>query len=92
MQVQLDCWAIGSLAHPYVQVLALARFEVEDVVAIVEVCQLIELVKLCFGVEFCIFAAVRKECVEIVEEMSMSFFFWNMLALAELCGTVYVYL
>lgn len=63
---------IWGFAHPYVQILALARLEEEDVVAIVEIRQLIKLVKFCFRVEFCIFAAVGEEGIEIVEEMSMA--------------------
>lgn len=50
LKVHLDCWPIGGLAHPYVEVLALPCFEEEHVVAIVKFCELIELVKLCLCV------------------------------------------
>lgn len=59
-------WAVGGFAHPDVEVFALAGFEEEDVVAVVEVGELVQLVELCFGVEFCVFAAVREEGVEVV--------------------------
>ncbi len=49
---------VGGFAHPYVEVFALAGFEEEDVVAVVEVGKLVQLVEFRFGVELCVFAAV----------------------------------
>lgn len=65
--------AIGSLAHPYVQVLAFAGFKKKHIVAIVQFCKLIELIQLRLGIKFCVFAAVGKESVDIIEEMTMAF-------------------
>ena len=57
--MHLDRWSVRRLRKPYVEVFAFARFEEHDVVAVVEVGELIELGQLGFGVEFGIFAAVR---------------------------------
>lgn len=65
--------AIGSLAHPYVQVLAFAGLKKKHIVAVVEFSKLIELVQLRLCIEFCVFAAVRKESVNIVKEMPVTF-------------------
>lgn len=64
--------AIGRFAHPYVEVLALARFEEENIVTIIEFGEFVKLVKFCFCVEFSIFAAVREEGVEVIEEVTMT--------------------
>lgn len=64
--------AIGRFAHPYVEVFALARFEEENVVTIIELGEFIKLVKFCFCVEFSFFAAVREEGVEVIEEVTMT--------------------
>lgn len=42
------------------------------VIAVVEFSQLIELVELRLCIKLCVFAAVRQEGVQVVEEMSMS--------------------
>ena len=70
--MQLDGRSVGCLAHPNVQILGLASLEEEDVVAVVEIGQFVELVELRLGVEFCIFATVREKRVEVVEEMAVS--------------------
>lgn len=64
--------AIGGLAHPYIEVLALPRFEEQDIIAVVEFGQFVELVELGLGIKLCIFSAVRQEGVEIIKEMSVS--------------------
>ena len=69
LQVHLDRRPVGRFAHPYVKVLALARLEEENVVAVVELGKFVELVELSFRVEFCVFAAVRKEGIEVIEEV-----------------------
>jgi len=70
--MHLDRGSVGCFAHPCVQVFPFACLEEEDVVAVVEVCQLVELVEFCFRVEFGIFSAVREERVEVVDEVSVS--------------------
>lgn len=44
LEMHLDGWAIGCFAHPYVEIFAFAGFEEENVIAIVEFGQLVELV------------------------------------------------
>lgn len=41
--MKLDCRTIGDFAQPHVQIFALPRFEEKNVVAVVELSQLIEL-------------------------------------------------
>lgn len=72
LEVHLHGRAIGRFADPYVEIFALSRFKEEDVVAVVELGEFVELVELGFGVELRIFAAMGEERVEIVEKMSMS--------------------
>ena len=72
MKVHLDCRPIWRFAHPDVKVFAFSGFEEEHVVAIIKFSKLVELIELGFGVEFCIFAAVREESVNIVEKMSLA--------------------
>lgn len=50
--------AVGRFAHPYVEVLSLARFEEENIVAIVEFGKLIKLVEFGFCVQFVLATAV----------------------------------
>jgi len=50
---------VGCFAHPEVEIFAFPSFEEEDVVAVVEFCEFVELVELRFCVQLCIFAAVR---------------------------------
>ena len=72
LQVHLDGRPIRRLAHPNVQVFPLARLEEEHIVAIVELGQLVQLVELGFRVKFGVFAAVGKEGVDVIKEMSVS--------------------
>lgn len=72
LEMHLHGRAIGRFADPYVEVFALSGFEEEDVIAVVELGKFVQLVELGLGVQLRIFAAVGKEKVEIVEEMSMS--------------------
>lgn len=67
--MHLDCRPIGRFAHPYVKVFALARFEEQNVVAVVELCEFVELVEFSFRVQFGVFAAVREEGIEVIQEM-----------------------
>ena len=64
--------SIRRFAHPYVKIFPFPGFEEEDVVAVVEFGQFIELVELCLSIELGIFPAVGKEGVEVIEQMSMS--------------------
>jgi hypothetical protein len=43
LKVKLDSRAVGDLAQPHVQVLALPRLKEQNVVAVVELGQLVEL-------------------------------------------------
>ena len=70
--MELDSRAVGNLAEPHVQILALARLEEHDVVAVVKLGELVQLVKLGLGIELDVFAAVGEHRCEIVEEMSVS--------------------
>ena len=70
--MQLDRWPVGSFAHPQIEILALACLEEEDVVAVVQFRQLVELVQFRLGVELGILAAVWEERVEIIQQVSMS--------------------
>jgi len=51
--------AVVCFAHPEVEIFAFASFEEEDVVAVVEFCEFVELVELRLCVQLCVFAAVR---------------------------------
>ena len=70
--MQLERRAIGRFGQPDVQVFALARLEEEDVVAVVEVGELVELGQLGLGVEFGVFAGVGEEGVQVSEEVAMT--------------------
>lgn len=59
LAVHLERRTVWWLGEPDVEVLAFARFKEHDIVAVVEVGKLIELLKLGFGVEFGVLAAVR---------------------------------
>ena len=72
LEVELHSWAVGRFAHPYIEVFTLPRFEEQDVVAVVEFGEFIELVEFGLGIELCIFTAVRQERVKVVQEVSMS--------------------
>lgn len=61
LHVELYSWSIGGFAHPEIEVLPFAGFEEEDVVAVVEVGDFVEVVEFGFGVEFGVFAAVGEE-------------------------------
>ena len=65
--MHLDCRAVRRFAHPYIKILAFARFEEDDIVAVVKFGELVELVKLGFRVEFALAPAVREQAVEVVK-------------------------
>ena len=65
LAVHLERGPVGRFGEPDVEVFALARLEVHDVVAVVEVGELVELLQLGFGVEFGVFAGVGEEGVEV---------------------------
>lgn len=70
--MELNGRTVGDLAEPHVQILALARLEEHNVVAVVKLGELVQLVKLGLGIELDVFAAVGEHRCEIVEEMSVS--------------------
>ena len=81
LEMHLDRGTVGRLGHPAVEILTLTGFKKEDVVAIVEFCQFIELVELSLGVEFGLFPAVGPfmrlvndvpRCVELLTSTSTS--------------------
>lgn len=72
LKVHFNSRAIGRFAHPYVKVFAFSGFEKKHIIAIIKFGEFIELIKFGFGVEFRIFATVRKKGVEIIEEMTVS--------------------
>jgi hypothetical protein len=61
--VHFQGWAVRRFAEPDVKILALARFEEHDVVAVVKIGELVQLMQLGLGVEFCVFSTVREEGV-----------------------------
>ena len=58
LKMHFDGRTIGRFAHPYVKIFSLARFEKEDVVAVVEFGKFIELIEFGFCIKFGIFPAV----------------------------------
>lgn len=70
--MHLHSWSVWRLRQPNVEILALSRLEEHDIVAVVQIGELVELVQLSFRVEFCVFAAVRKKGVQVAEEMTVS--------------------
>ena len=66
LKVEFHSWTVGRFAHPYVEILPLSRFEEQDIVAIVEFGEFVELIELCLGIELCIFTTVRQEGVKVV--------------------------
>jgi len=66
LDVKLDRRAIGRLTHPCVEVFAFAGFEEEDIVAIVQLGDFVELVQLAFGIKLRLFATVWEEGMEVV--------------------------
>jgi hypothetical protein len=57
--MHLDRRAVRRFAHPCIQILAFSGLEEEDVVAVVEFSELVQLVELRLGVELRLFSAVR---------------------------------
>lgn len=70
--MHLDRRTIGRFAHPDIKVLAFSGFEKKHIIAVIQFGKLIQLIQLGFGIEFCIFAAVREKSVEIVEEVPVA--------------------
>lgn len=70
--VEFYCRAVWGVAEPEVEVFAFAGFEEEDVVAVVEVGEFVELGELGFCVEFGVFAGVGEEGVQVGEEVAVS--------------------
>ena len=70
--MHLDGWTVRGLAHPNVQILSLARLEEENIVAVVEFGEFVELVEFRLGIELCIFSGMRKKGVKIIQKVTMS--------------------
>ena len=58
--MHLDCRPIRRFTHPNIQVLALPGLEEHNIIAVVELRQLIQLIQFGFRVQLCIFATVRE--------------------------------
>ena len=56
----LNCRSIRRFGNPGVEVFALSSLEEEDIVAGVEIGELVELVEFGFRVEFCVLSGVRE--------------------------------
>jgi len=63
--VHFDRGPVGRFGEPEVEVLGLAGLEEGDVVAVVEVGELVELGEVLLCVEFGVFAGVGEEGVEV---------------------------
>ena len=70
--MHLHCRTVWRLAHPQVEVFPLSRLEEENVVTVIEVGKFIQLVELCFRIQFGVFAAMGQKRVEVVHEVSVS--------------------
>lgn len=57
--MEFDGRTVWRLAHPDVEILCLTSFEEEDIVAVVQIGEFVQLVKFGLCVEFCVFATVR---------------------------------
>lgn len=64
--------AVGDLAAPQVQILALSRFEKEAVVAVVQFGELVQLVELALGVELGVLATMGHHVCQVAEEVAVS--------------------
>jgi hypothetical protein len=58
--MKLDRRPIGHFTHPHIKIFSFARLEEEQIVAVVQLGELVELVELRLGVELGFFLAVRK--------------------------------
>lgn len=72
LKVHLDRRTIGRFAHPDIKIFAFSGFEKQHIIAIIQFGEFVQLIELCFGVELCIFAAVREEGVNIVEKVPVA--------------------
>lgn len=61
LEMHLDGGAIRGLTHPDVEIFSFTSFEKEDVIAIVEFGQLVQLVEFGLCVQLCILATMREE-------------------------------
>lgn len=69
--MELDGRSIRNLTQPHVKILSLPCLEEKYIVAVVEFCQLIELVQLRLGIEFGVFSAMGEHRCNIVQEMTV---------------------
>lgn len=70
--MELHSRTIRRLREPDVEILGLSGLEEEDIVAIVQIGELVQLVEVGFRVEFGVFAGVRKERVEVVQQVAVA--------------------
>ena len=72
LKVHLDRRPIGRFAHPDIKIFAFSGFEKQHIIAVVQFSQLVQLIQLGFGVEFCIFATMREKGIDIIQKMSVT--------------------
>ena len=72
LTVHLDGGAVRRLGQPDVEILAFAGLKEHDIVAVVKVGEFVKLGELGLCVEFGVFARVREEGVQVVEEVAVS--------------------
>lgn len=53
LEVHFHRWTIRGFAHPAIEILSFSRFEKEDIIAVVQLGEFIELVEFGFGVSVC---------------------------------------
>lgn len=80
LHMQLDARSIRGFAHPHVKILPFPRLEEEDVVAVVQIRNLVQVVKLRLRVQLSIFTAVGKHSDYVFEKVAMSIF-WGQLSI-----------
>lgn len=70
--MHLDARPVRCFAHPHVEVLPFPRLEKENVVAVVQIRDLVQVVKLRLRIQLCVFTTVGKHSYYVFEEMAMS--------------------
>lgn len=72
LNVHLDCRAVWHLARPHIKILSFPRLEEENIVAVVQFSQLVQLIQLRFRVKLGVLAAMGHHGREVVEKVSVS--------------------
>jgi hypothetical protein len=72
LDMELYGWTIWRFTQPGIEVFSFPGLEKQDVVAVVQLGELIELIQLALCVKFRLLSSVRKESCEVIEEVSVS--------------------